>query len=144
MQRCRAGGQLRPQPLDLCPQVLLGAQRGGAGAGSEGIVEHRAPEHAALHGPGHHRVDPPEVLPLLRDLRRDATEELQVCLVRTLRGVLPAGADEVGDVDRAGLAEAVDAADALLEPVRVERDVVVDDAAAVGLQVDALAGAVGG
>ena len=42
------------------------------------------------------------------------------------------------------LAVAVDAADPLLEPVGVERDVVVDQAVAVRLQVDALAGGVGG
>ena len=42
------------------------------------------------------------------------------------------------------LAVAVDAADPLFEPVRVERDVVVDQAVAVALQVDALAGGVGG
>ena len=42
------------------------------------------------------------------------------------------------------LAVAVDAADALLELVGVERDVVVDQPVAVVLQVDALAGGVGG
>ena len=42
------------------------------------------------------------------------------------------------------LAVAVDAADALLEPVRVERDVEVDQSVAVVLEVDALAGGVGG
>ena len=56
----------------------------------------------------------------------------------------PAGADEVGDLYLVGLAVPVDPADALFEPVGVERDVVVDDPVAVPLQVDALAGGVGG
>ena len=51
---------------------------------------------------------------------------------------------EVADLGRLGLAVTVDAADALLEPVGVERDVEVDQSVAVVLQVDALAGGVGG
>ena len=48
------------------------------------------------------------------------------------------------DVGCVRLAVAVDSADALLEPVRVERDVEVDEPVAVVLEVDALAGGVGG
>jgi hypothetical protein len=51
--------------------------------------------------------------------------------------------DEVPQVARALLADAVDAAEALLDPVGVPRQVVVDHQ--VGdLEVDALAGGVGG
>ena len=85
-----------------------------------------------------------EVLALAGYLLRHSREELEIGLVRARGCLLPADTDEVADVHRAGLAEAVDAADALLEPVRIERNVVVQDAAAVGLQVDALAGGVGG
>ena len=52
--------------------------------------------------------------------------------------------DEVEDLRFFGLPVAVDAADALLQPGRVERDVEVHQPVAVGLQVDALAGGVGG
>ena len=79
----------------------------------------------------------------MSDLPRHPGEELQVRL-EGVDGVAPAGADEVADVGGGLLAVAVDAADPLLEPVRVERDVVVDQAVAVALQVDALAGGVGG
>ena len=52
--------------------------------------------------------------------------------------------DELVDLRRVLLAVAVDAADPLLQPGRVERDVEVDQPVAVRLQVDALAGGVGG
>ena len=52
------------------------------------------------------------------------------------------GGDQVEDVDVAGLPDPVDAAHALLEPVRVPRDVVVDHQVAE-LEVDALAGRLG-
>ena len=77
----RAGGELLAQPGDLGAQVLLGAQRGGAGLGGERVVEHRPAEHPGLDGAGEHRVDPAEVLPFAGDLLRDAAEELQVGLV---------------------------------------------------------------
>ena len=51
---------------------------------------------------------------------------------------------EVVDLGGLGLAVAVDAADALFEPGRVERDVEVHQPVAVRLQVDALTGGVGG
>ena len=51
---------------------------------------------------------------------------------------------EVEDLRGLRLAVAVDPADPLLQPGRVERDVEVDQPVAVGLQVDALAGGVGG
>jgi hypothetical protein len=51
--------------------------------------------------------------------------------------------DQVPQVADLGLADAVDAAEALFEPVRVPRQVVVDHQVGA-LQVDALAGGVGG
>ena len=51
---------------------------------------------------------------------------------------------EVEDLRGLSLPVAVDPADPLLQPGRVERDVEVDQPVAVGLQVDALAGGVGG
>ena len=51
--------------------------------------------------------------------------------------------DQVPEVADLGLADAVDAAEALLEAVRVPRQVVVDHQVGA-LQVDALAGGVGG
>ena len=57
---------------------------------------------------------------------------------------LPALPDEVPDLGVCRLAVPVDAADPLLQLVRVERDVVVDQPVAVLVQVDALAGRVGG
>ena len=54
------------------------------------------------------------------------------------------GRGQLVDLRRLLLAVAVDAADPLLQPGRVERDVEVDQPVAVGLQVDALAGGVGG
>lgn len=61
-----------------------------------------------------------------------------------IRRRLPAGADKVRDVDRVPLAVAIDPPDPLLQPVRVERDVVVDHPVAVPLRVNTLTGAVGG
>ena len=85
-------------------------------------------------------VDRAEVLLDLGDLLRDAGHEVGVGGVgrRVVVG------DEVEDLRLAGLAVPVDPADALLQPRRVERDVEVDQAVAVRLQVDALAGGVGG
>ncbi|GAB3653091.1 hypothetical protein GCM10028833_25790 [Glycomyces tarimensis] len=54
------------------------------------------------------------------------------------------GGHEVVDLGAVALAVAVNAAGALFELVGVERDVVVDQAVAVVLEVDALAGGVGG
>ena len=48
------------------------------------------------------------------------------------------------DLGSLGLAIAVDAADALFKPGRVERDVEVHEPVAVRLEVDALTGRVGG
>ena len=77
----------------------------------------------------------------LADLAGDAGQEVEV-------GGVGGGAGgvrhEVVHLGCAGLAVAVDAADALLQPGRVERDVEVDQPVAVGLQVDALPGGVGG
>ena len=100
-------------------------------------------DHPPLHGVGEHRVHRAEVGAHRDDLAGHPGEELQVRL-EGVDGVAPARADEVADVGCVLLAVAVDAADALLQPVRVERDVVVDQAVAVALQVDALAGGVGG
>ena len=66
--------------------------------------------------------------------------EVGVGGVRRGRGVR----HEVVDLRLCGLPVAVDAADALLQPRRVERDVEVDQPVAVGLQVDAFTGGVGG
>jgi hypothetical protein len=55
----------------------------------------------------------------------------------------PAGRDQVVDVDRLGLAEAEDPADALLEHRRVPREVEVDAAACGALEVEADATRVG-
>ena len=77
----------------------------------------------------------------LGDLHRDPREQVDVLAERSVASV---DRGEVPDLGCMGLAVAVDAADALLEPVRVERDVEVDQPVAVVLQVDALAGGVGG
>ena len=69
-----------------------------------------------------------------------AEEEAQILRVRG--GLLDGG--ELVDLRRLFLAVAVDAADALFQAGRVERDVEVDEPVAVRLQVDPLAGGVGG
>ena len=81
-------------------------------------VEHLVPELAA------------HVLDLAQQCRQDVA-------LPGVRG------DEVEDVDVARLADPVDATHALLEPVGVPRDVVVDHQVAE-LEVDALAGGLGG
>ena len=100
-------------------------------------------EHPLLHGVGQDRVDRAEVLFHPCYFGRDPGEELQIGLVR-VGARLPALPDEVPDLRSLRLAVPVDAADPLLQLVRVERDVVVDQPVAVLVQVDALAGRVGG
>ena len=100
-------------------------------------------EHPLLHRIGEDRVDRAEVLFHPGDFGRDPGQELQVGLVG-VSARLPALADEVPDLRSLRLAVPVDAADPLLKLVRVERDVVVDQPVAVLVQVDALAGRVGG
>ena len=73
-------------------------------------------------------------LALLLDLRQQAREHL--ALARVLGDEVPQAADLV-------LADAVDAPEALLDPVRVPRQVVVDHQVR-DLEVQALAGRVGG
>lgn len=126
-------------------QVPFGLELLGGGAGLRGGVEEDgAAEHAGLDGRRDHGVDRSQVAPFGGDLGGHPGEVLQVGGVGAGRGVLPAGAHEVDDLHLAGLTDAVDAPDALLEAVGVEGDVVVDDPVAVVLQVDALAGGVGG
>ena len=100
-------------------------------------------EHSLLHGVGQDRVDRAEVLFHPGHLGRDPCEELQVGFIG-VAARLPALADEVPDLRSLRLAVPVDAADPLLQLVRVERDVVVDEPVAVLVQVDALASRVGG
>jgi hypothetical protein len=136
--------ELHAQPLGLFAQVELGAgEPDGRGSVDPGDVEPgAASEHAPFDLGRQHGVDLAEVLADGRHLGGDPGQKLQVPLVAAGRGVLPAGADEVLDLDGLGLAVPVQPADPLLQPVGVERDVVVDDPVAVQLQVDALAGAV--
>ncbi len=100
-------------------------------------------EHPTLHGLGEDRVDSAEILFHSGHLGRDPGEELQVSLVR-VNGLLPALAHEMPHLRDVRLPVTVDAADPLLQLVGVERDVVVDEPVAVFMQVDALAGRVGG
>ena len=89
-------------------------------------VDHRIAEHV---------IDLLAVdLPLLFDLFEQPTKHL------TLTGFV---GNEVPQVAVAGLADAVDTAESLLDPVRVPRQVVVDHQVR-DLQVDALASRIGG
>ena len=80
-------------------------------------------------------VDRAEVAGDRAHLLGDATQEGQVAGIPARVG----DGREVVDLRREPLAVPVDAADPLLEPRRVERHVVADQAVTVGLQVDALA-----
>ena len=110
----------------------------------ERVDEHWPAEHPGFDRVREHGVDAAEVLAFGRDLLRDPGQVLQVAGVGAFRLLLPACADEVGHLHLMRLAVPVDPADALFQPVGVERDVVVDHPVAVPLQVDALARGVGG
>ena len=81
----------------------------------------------------------------VEDLRRRAPRAPRPASRAALVDLALAGllGDEVPEVADLGLADAVDAAEALLEPVRVPGQVVVDHQVGA-LEVDALAGGVGG
>ena len=130
---------------NLVAQVALGAQqaRGCLRRDLQRVDEPRPAEHPGLDRVREHGVDAAEVLAFGRDLPRDPGQVLKVTGVGALGFLVPAGADEVGDLYFVCLAVPVHAADSLFEPVGVERDVVVDDPVAVPLQVDALARGVG-
>jgi hypothetical protein len=123
--------------------VSTGTSGPRAGVGRLDVQGDLLTHHPPLNGIGEHRVHRAEVGAHRDNLPCHPGEELQVRL-EGVDGVAPAGADEVADVGCDLLAVAVDATDPLLQPVRVERDVVVDQAVAMALQVNALAGGVGG
>ena len=86
-------------------------------------------------------VDRAEVLLDLRDLPGDPGHEVQR---PRRRSTTSASGTKWKTCGFLGLPVAVDAADPLLQPGRVERDVEVDQSVAVRLQVDALTRGVGG
>ncbi len=92
-------------------------------------------QEPALEGAVEDLAHGAEVLADVVDLVDDVGDEAQV-------GVVFAG--EVEDVDVAGLAVAVEAAVALLEPGRIPGNLVVQDIAGRLLQVETLGGSVGG
>ncbi len=116
-------------------------------------------EHGLLDIVGQHRAVAAQVFPDRLDLLRHPHQELQVGVQvggptgeRRLLPLLVALADEVVDEDlplavggeEALLPVAVDAPVALLQPVRVPRNFVVDEPGAVVLEVQAFGGGVGG
>jgi hypothetical protein len=119
--------------------------------GTAGIETAAAAEHGLLDLRRDDRSDLSQVLTDLVDLEHGAHEELQVALQLAGGGsglgvnlAAEAGADEVVDRDVIGaLAVAVDAAVALLQPVGVPGDLVMNQVGAVVLQVDAFGGGVG-
>ena len=97
---------------------------------------------------GDDRADLAEVFADRFDLQRCAQEKLQIAF--QVAGGLPrfgfvkAGADEVVDVHlRMLLPVTVNAAVALLHPIRVPRNFVMNELPAVILQVDAFGGSIG-
>ena len=107
-------------------------------------------EHGLLDLLGDHRADLAEVLADRLHLVHGPGEELEIA-VEVARAPafqvlsVEAGRDEVEDLHLIGaLAVAIDAAVALLEPVRVPGDLVVDQLRAVVLEVDALGRRIGG
>ena len=137
------------EALALFAHVALDLLQLGPG-GQERVVGHvleacLAAQHRLLDLPCEELAGDADVVLDLHALARHADEELEVALERAGRRVLVSLSDEVVDQDdRARLAEAVDAAVPLRELRRRERDLHVDDAVAVVLQVDALARRVGG
>ena len=114
-------------------------------AGEAGVVERRAAaEHRLLDLRGDHRTGAPEVLADLLDLRHHAREEIEIALERpALRG-LPPGADAVVHEHLGGrLAVAVDPAVALLQAIRVPRDLGMREQMTLALQRDPLRRRVG-
>jgi hypothetical protein len=135
--------------------VLLEAEQALDGLifalGAGGIQAAALAEHGLLHLLGDHGADFAKVFADLLDLLGGAVEELQVggeggAGTFGEFGILAeAGSDEVIHLHlRRALAVAVDAAVALLQAVGVPGDLVVDEAVAVALEVDAFAGGVGG
>jgi hypothetical protein len=119
--------------------------------GAGGVQAAALAEHGLLHLLGDDGADFAQVFADLLDLLGGAVEEFQVggeggAGAFGEFGILAeAGGDEVVDVHfRRALAVAVDAAVALLQAVGIPGDLVVDEAVAVALEVDAFAGGVGG
>ena len=155
---------LLEQFADLLRQVPLElehlAHGFGLGIGPADARHRVAPtEHGLLDIIGQHRAVAAQVFPDRLDLLRHPHQELQVGVQvrgpageRRLLPLLVALADEVVDEDlpltvggeEALLPVAVDAPVALLQPVRVPRDFVVDEPVAVVLEVQAFGGGVGG
>ena len=99
-------------------------------------------EHPPLHGLGEDRVDGPEVRFHLGDLA--ATRDRNSRSASNESAAFPQPFPTKCWISEFRLAVPVDAANPLLQLVGVERDVVVHQPVAVVLQVDALAGRVGG
>ncbi len=113
------------------------------------LVERPPPaQHRLLDLRRDHRGRAAQVLADLLDLAHHAREEVEIALqgaVGRSAPRLPAGADAVVDEHRfGGLAVAVDAAIALLEAVRIPRDLRVREQVALALERDALRRRVGG
>jgi hypothetical protein len=147
--------ELLVQAVELGAQLALEAQHGAglvAAAGAEvGVEADTASEHGFLDLAGDDVAGVAEILADLIDLAGDVHEKLEIALelagqeARTVRASGIALADEVVDVHAGGaLAVAVDAAGALLHAAGVPGDLVVDEAGAVVLEVDALGRGVGG
>ena len=90
--------------------------------------------HQALVAPSQHVVDRADRVPGLVDSAREAEEEARLGR---------AGRQQVDGVNRPLLADAIDAADALLQAHRVPGQFEIDDEPAATLEVQAFASRVG-
>ena len=114
--------------------------------GALGVERVSLPEHRFLYL----RLDDgtyfAEVFADVVDLDSRAIEELQVSLQipRTPCLLLPPGTNEVVDLDGVMLAIAIDAAVALLQSIRIPRNLVMDESMAVVLKIDTFRRGVGG
>ena len=144
MELVAAGRELLFEPGELGVERALPLHDPGDGVLLGGLLARTYVDatELTLDVGGDDLVGRAEVVHDLGDLLGDPGEHLDVS---RQRAVGPGRRRcEVADLGRLGLAVTVDAADALLEPVGVERDVEVDQSVAVMLQIDALAGSIGG
>jgi hypothetical protein len=136
------------QPSDLLTQVALELEHPSlrrALLGLFGLQPTTMPRHGLFDLGGDHRAHVAEIVTDRLDLLGRHRQELQVGLQRARLGLAPASPDEVVDQHlRAGLAVPVNAAVALLETVGIPRNLDMHHPVTVALQVDALAGRVGG
>src|SRR3974390_2970649 len=114
-----------------------------------GLQSSPAPKHGVLHLLGDHRADLAQVFSDGLNLAHGSHQKLQVIIqlpyiqVFSHRGIAELAADKVIDIDLGGaLAVTVNTPVALLQAIRIPGDLVVNEAAAMVLQVNALGGSI--